>query len=66
MITIVPIKLIIPQIKGNKYKNESSVAKIVLIINISNSDWLENQGINWDSINNIEPVNPNYINIQIV
>ncbi len=59
IITIVPTKHIIPQINGNRYKKESSIATLVVIINIWRSVWLENQDKNWDSINNIEPANPN-------
>jgi len=46
MITIAPTKHIIPQIRGNKYKKESSIATLVEMIYISNKDWLENQGKN--------------------
>ncbi|GAH13113.1 unnamed protein product, partial [marine sediment metagenome] len=46
MITIVPTKHIMPHINGNKYKKESSIATIVVMIYICNKDWLENQDKN--------------------
>jgi len=59
MIKPVPTKQIIPLIRGNRYKKESSIATLVVNIYIVNKDWLENQDRNCDNINNIEPVNPN-------
>jgi hypothetical protein len=58
MITKVPTKQIIPQIKGNKYKKESSIATLVVNIYIVSKDCPENQDKNWEIINNIEPTNP--------
>jgi len=54
-----PPKQIIPLIKGNRYKKESSIATLVVNIYMVNKDCSENQDKNSDIINNIEPVNPN-------
>lgn len=55
----VPIKQTLPLMRGKRYKNESSIATLVVMIYISIKDNPENHDKNWEIINKIEPIKPN-------